>query len=173
MKALVLYDSTYGNTEALARAMGVALGDAEVVAISDAAPADLGKSDLLIVGSPTQGGRPTAALTAFLGSVPTLGLDGTPVAAFDTRFASNAHGFGLRLLMKVIGFAAPRIARTLKTKGGRLAAPPEGFIVEAKEGPLKPGELERAADWARSLVEGARPLAHSQEPYEQPVEIAR
>jgi hypothetical protein len=54
--------------------------------------------------------------------------------------------------MKVIGYAAPRISSGLQAKGGRLAAAPEGFIVEDKEGPLKQGELERAASWARSLV---------------------
>src|SRR5687767_7698808 len=121
MKSLVLYDSTYGNTEALARAMGEALGDARASAIGDVVASDLRELDLLIVGSPTQGGRPTAALTRLLDSIPAKGLDGTRVAAFDTRFAAKDHGFGLRLLMKVIGFAAPRIARVLQAKGGRLA----------------------------------------------------
>jgi hypothetical protein len=55
--------------------------------------------------------------------------------------------------MKIIGYAAPRIAGGLQAKGGRLAAPPEGFFVQEKEGPLKQGELERAASWAKSLAE--------------------
>jgi hypothetical protein len=54
--------------------------------------------------------------------------------------------------MKMGGYAAPRIARALEKKGGNLAAPPEGFFVEDKEGPLKAGELERAAGWAKELA---------------------
>ena len=37
-------------------------------------------------------------------------------------------------------------------KGGELALPAEGFYVEGSEGPLKEGELERAADWARQIL---------------------
>ena len=53
--------------------------------------------------------------------------------------------------MRVIGYAAPRIAAALVSKGASLAAPPEGFIVEDKDGPLKAGELERAARWASEI----------------------
>jgi hypothetical protein len=37
-------------------------------------------------------------------------------------------------------------------KGGELVFPPEGFLVKKSEGPLKDGELERAAEWAKGLV---------------------
>jgi flavodoxin I len=57
--------------------------------------------------------------------------------------------------MKVIGYAAPKIAKSLIAKGGRQVAPPEGFIVLDKEGPLRDGELERAAAWARDVVAAA------------------
>jgi hypothetical protein len=43
---------------------------------------------------------------------------------------------------------AREIGKALEA-GGRLVAPPEGFAVEGTEGPLKQGELERAAEWAR------------------------
>jgi len=39
----------------------------------------------------------------------------------------------------------------LKGKGGYLTAQPDGFIVEDSEGPLKKGELERAASWAKKI----------------------
>jgi hypothetical protein len=72
------------------------------------------------------------------------------VAAFDTRLT----WWWLRLF----GFAAPKIAMTLKKKGGTLIGTPEGFFVTGGEGPLQDGEVERAAAWAReiaALVEGA------------------
>jgi len=44
----------------------------------------------------------------------------------------------------------------MEGKGGYLAAEPEGFIVEDSEGPLKKGELERAASWAKGIVESKK-----------------
>ena len=73
---------------------------------------------------------------------------GIDAAAFDTRIPTSEVGTGLRLLMKMGGYAAGRIAEALKKKGGHLAVPPEGFFVKDKEGPLKEEELERAASWA-------------------------
>jgi hypothetical protein len=58
----------------------------------------------------------------------------------------------MRLLVKTGGYAASRIADRLKKAGGNLIVPPEGFYVEDTEGPLKAGELERAASWATSLM---------------------
>ena len=49
---------------------------------------------------------------------------------------------------KTGGYAAPSIAKRLEKAGGRLAVPPEGFAVVGTEGPMKQGELERAAEWA-------------------------
>ena len=83
MKALVFYDSTSGNTARLAHEMAETLSDASALNVSAARPSDISGYELLIVGSPTQGGRPTSALMQFLGSVPNAGLKGTQVAAFD------------------------------------------------------------------------------------------
>lgn len=110
---------------------------------------DLESLDLLIVGSPTQGGRPTISLQEFIKKIPESALKGVKVATFDTRI--EAKGAGLRFLTKVLGYAAPRIADSLKSKGGNLVVPPEGFIVEQKEGPLKKGELERATQWSDGI----------------------
>jgi flavorubredoxin len=155
MPKLVVYDSTYGNTRDLALAVVGALGDdARGVAIADATPADVQGLDLLVVGSPTQGGRPTAPIAAFLDAIPEGALRSASVAAFDTRIAAGEQNVALRLLMRVIGYAAPRVASALERKGGRLAAPPEGFIVDGKEGPLRAGERERAERWATGLRPG-------------------
>jgi flavodoxin len=155
MKSLVVYDSSYGNTEEIADAIGKALGEGtRVLAANQAQDADLAQLDLLVVGCPTQGGRPTAPITQLIDRLPSGSLQQTRVAAFDTRFEASRQGLGLRLLMKVIGCAAPRIADRLRSKGGSLATPPEGFIVQEKEGPLKEGELERAYAWGQRLSSG-------------------
>ena len=138
MKALVVYDSTYGNTEKIAQAIGEAIGG-QVLRVGEVNPADLKGFDLLIVGSPTHGGFPTEGIHGLLKA--SLALEGVNVAAFDTRTKRT-----------IFGYAAPRIARSLERNGGNLLAPPEGFFVLGMQGPLMDGELERAAGWAKGIV---------------------
>jgi flavodoxin len=153
MKTLIVYDSAYGNTEQIAKAMGEAIGDGVRVArAGDVDARGLKDYELVIVGSPTQGGRPTALVKGFLQRIPDGSLRDTGVTAFDTRIDSAAQGFMLRRLMGVIGYAAGRIARQLEAKGGRLVTRPQGFLVEDKEGPLSSGEIERAAAWGTTIV---------------------
>jgi len=149
-KTLVIYDSIYGNTERIAQTIAEATGGLVRRAV-DVQPGDWAGLDLLIVGSPTHGGWYTEAIRDLLKATPALA--GVKVACFDTRTRSKIGAF-------LFGFAAPRIARSLQASGGRLVAPPEGFIVSGTQGPLLAGELERAAGWARRLVEDAV-LAHS------------
>ncbi|GAI96433.1 unnamed protein product [marine sediment metagenome] len=54
--------------------------------------------------------------------------------------------------MKLFGYAAKPIADKLEKKGGGLIIPPEGFFIKDSKGPLKDGELERAADWAKLII---------------------
>ena len=153
MKALVIYDSVYGNTQKIAQAIGDSLtGEVKVVPVGDINASEVRSFDLLVVGSPVHGGRATPAIDAFLKQLPPHSLEGKSVAAFDTRFESEEQGIGLRILMKVIRYAAERIAKELTKNGGTLVAEPGGFIVEQKEGPLKQGELERAGHWAKSMM---------------------
>ncbi len=88
MKALIIYDSVYGNTEKIARAIAGAItpfGEVKVLRAGEASPSDLGSIDLLIVGSPTQGGKPTPAIQEFLNKIPANALRNINVASFDTR----------------------------------------------------------------------------------------
>jgi len=67
MKALVVYDSLHGNTEKIAKAIGDAIsGEAEVLRVGAVNSSELKPCDLLIVGSPTHGGRPTSAIQDFI-----------------------------------------------------------------------------------------------------------
>lgn len=151
MKNLIVYDSQHGNTEKVALAITKSLPTTKAVKISEVNLSDLEKLDLLIVGSPTQGGRPTKDVQRFINQLPPGKLGGIKVAAFDTRFLEKDLNFALRLLVKTIGYAAPKIAKTLVNKGGELIVPPQGFIVEDTKGPLAPGELERASEWVKNI----------------------
>lgn len=160
MAALVVCDSFYGNTSRIADAIASALGPGTMSRnISELDAGELPNFDLLIVGSPTQGGRPTKRMQEWLSHVPNSRLAGRRFASFDTRIDPDASNGLLRALIGVIGFAAPRISRTLAAKGAASVAEPEGFIVTGKEGPLRDGEYARAVRWAQAL--GASPIAVS------------
>ncbi|MFW6102587.1 MAG: flavodoxin family protein [Chloroflexota bacterium] len=151
MKALIVYDSVYGNTEKIARAMAEAIaphGEVKVLRAGEAGPSELVSIDLLIVGSPTHGGRPTPGVQEFLKKVTQPSLEGTSVAAFDTRASSK--------FTRIFGYAAGRIAGNLKKRGGTLIASPEGFFVTGTKGPLKEGELERVAAWVKGILESKK-----------------
>jgi flavodoxin len=146
MNTLVVYDSKYGNTERIAQAIADTLrafGQAQAVHVAQTLQVSFQGLDLLILGCPTQGFRPTPAMQSFLGTVPFQSLSGLTVACFDTRFRGR--------LWK--SSAAPRMARQLRTMGVEPIVPPESFFVKAmkKEGPLLAGEEERAATWARMI----------------------
>ena len=71
-------------------------------------------------------------------------LKNTHVAAFDTRITW--------WWLRPFGYAAPKIAKRLKEKGGKLVVGGEGFYVTGGKGPLEEGELKRAAAWAQGIV---------------------
>ena len=159
MKALIVYDSKFGNTEKIARAIGEAitpLGEAKVVQVGEANPSELSSIDFLIVGSPTHAGGATPAIKEFLRKISANALENVRVASFDTRFSAKDKGLGARIVLGIFRYAAGRIATILEYKGGYLAMVPEGFIVEGNEGPLKKGELERAATWAKGIVKSKK-----------------
>jgi flavodoxin I len=158
MKTLIIYDSFFGNTEQIARAAGQSLnvGNDGILRVDDVKPEHLKGVDLLIVGSPTRGFRPSEKTAAFLKALPADACKGTKVAAFDTRIAVNEiKQAPLRFLVKLGGYAAAPIAKQLQAKGGTLVMPPEGFFVKDRQGPLKPGEIERAQNWAVSISQKA------------------
>lgn len=148
MKSYVVYDSAYGNTEKIAEAIAAALKSAGTVKIAKAramSANELKSVELLVMGSPVLGGRPSPAMQSFLAGLPAGSLAHLKVATFDTRMTMP--------IAKLFGSAAARMEATLKAKGGIPVAPPEGFIVKGRSGPLKDGEIERAAQWARTLTE--------------------
>ena len=147
MNALVLYDSQYGDTERIAQAIAETLaefGEARALRLDPSQPVDLQGVDVFIVGCPTQGWRPTQAVQSFLEEVSSEELRGLAGACFDTRF---------RLPHFMTGSAANVMAGKLREKGVSLPVEPESFFVKGTEGPLREGELERAATWARQIVD--------------------
>ena len=152
MKTLVIYDSVFGNTEKIAQAIAAALGTA-AIPVSQADTGQLRGLDVLVVGSPTRGFRPTKGINKLLNDLPKKHLAGVRIAAFDTRIdLETIDSKVFRFVVDKGGYAAKTIAKSLEKKGGQLSAPGEGFYVTGEQGPLKDGELARAVVWAGELI---------------------
>jgi flavodoxin len=145
MKALVVYDSTYGNTRQIAEAIGGALADRYDVHVQLVTnqPEVTQDVSLLLVGAPTHAHGISQPMRQFLDSLPQDAVRGMAAATFDTRFHKP------KLL---VGAASEGIARRLRKQGARIVMEPESFWVESGEGPLEAGEVERADGWARMLA---------------------
>jgi len=156
MKTLVVYDSFFGNTEKIAQAMGDALKsqvEVQTLRVGEVKPDHLTGLSLLIVGSPTRAFSASPATKAWLKALAPNSLRGIKVAAFDTRAdMKDVNSRTLTAFVKLFGYAAEPIAASLTKRGGTLVVPAAGFFIEDKEGPLKAGELERAAAWAQQIM---------------------
>jgi flavodoxin len=146
MKTLVVYDSVYGNTETIARAIAAVLpGEVQVLRVGQVNVGDLESADLLFLGAPTHGSLPSEAAQSLVAKIGPPAREGAKVATFDTRLT---WGF-----LERWGFAAPKMADALREKGWAIAGEPGGFFVKGlKKGPLKRGEAERAARWAKEVA---------------------
>jgi len=152
MKTLVVYDSVFGNAAKIAQTIAASL-DTSALPVGQVTSKMMINLDVWVVGSPTHGFRPTEAIAKLLNGLPKDYLSGTKVAVFDTRILLDSiDSKTLRFIVDKGGYVASSIAKALKKKGGKLLATPEGFLVSGEQGPLKDGELERAAAWGAALT---------------------
>jgi flavodoxin len=160
MKAVVVYESLWGNTAAIARAIAEGIGPDAQALTTDGAPAEaIADADLIVAGAPVLGfSLPTdemrdsvARSEAGAPSPPDLShpslrswLDSLPrghgrAAAFETRIWWSPRG------------ATGDIERRLERAGYERAAKAQKFVVADKYGPLREGELDRARQWGQEL----------------------
>jgi flavodoxin len=158
MKALVVFDSVFGNTEQIARSIAQGLNstcEVQCLNAGEVSIAQLNAADIVVMGSPTRSFNATPATISLLESIPIGALQDKKVATFDTRISmTGVKGLLFKKMIDKGGYAAPLIASQLESRGGILALTAEGFFVKAETGPLVKGEEERAARWAQGLLSG-------------------
>lgn len=166
MRAVVVYESMYGNTHEVAGAVAAGLAescDAAVVSVGDATADLLRGADLVVVGGPTHAhgmSRPTTRSSA-VDQAGDLTMDpdaaGEGVREWLESVAPGAGrraaSFDTRVDMSPVltGRASKKIAKALERSGFELIGEPESFLVD-KHTKLEDGELDRAREWGRWLV---------------------
>jgi hypothetical protein len=157
MRAVVVVESSFGNTRSLAKAVAAGIGDADVIDVAEAPTRFADDVRLVVLGGPThafgmtrehtredavrRGGTPEAiGIRDYIQDL-APGRD-VRFAVFDTRVAKMRH---------LPGSAARGASRALHRNGHRLAADPESFYVFDVQGPVLEGEEERARRWGEEL----------------------
>jgi hypothetical protein len=163
MRALVVYESMFGNTKAVANAVADGLATrmpVDVVEVGTAPPVVGDDVALLVVGGPTHafgmsrpGTRRDAGKQAEHGLVSAgIGLREWLTAVHDGSGGVAATAFDTRIdRPRLPGSAARAAEKRLRRLGFRTIAAPESFYVAGTQGPLLDGELERARRWGDEL----------------------
>jgi hypothetical protein len=162
MKAVVVYESHWGNTEAIAKAVAAGFGPgAEALTTDEASGALLIDVDLVVAGAPLiafslPSDKTRSAVAAESGKAPTppdlshpslsSWLDNLPrghgrSASFETRMRWSPGG------------ATSAIDRGFEGDGYRSVGKARRFVVKGKYGPLRDGEVELARQWGAELAE--------------------
>jgi hypothetical protein len=169
MNVIVVYESVWGNTAAVGRAIAEGVGpDAQAYPTDGVPHKELATADLIVAGSPVFGfSLPTEAMRENIlrsetdaAEAPDLShpslrswLDALPAghghsAAFETRIWWSPRG------------ATGAIEKRLAQRGYAPITKAHKFVVRDKYGPLREGELDRAREWGRELkqmIETAAP----------------
>ncbi len=146
MESLVVFDAKFENTRRIAEAIADGLrshGPVRLLPLDELPPHSLGSVDLLFVGGPITGNAMTAHMERFVDVLEAGPATGMLTAIFDT---------GFRMPAVLSESAAMTIAGKLWRAGIRTFAPPESFFASRGEPELEEGEIERATNWAKSVV---------------------
>ena len=179
MRTVVVYESMFGNTHAIAEAIAEGLrptGEVIVVAVGAADPELIGAADLVVVGGPTHargmtrpgtrdGAREQSRLPRASVHLDPAAVEPGPgvrewLEKLPKRGGQRAAAFDTRVNFPAIisGRASQGIANGLRAHGFELIAPPESFLVD-KDSTLVTGEQGRAVEWGTTLAGQLVPVA--------------
>ncbi len=147
-RALIVYDTKFGNTEKVAKALAEGMrkhgARVDCVNIGEVDISKVRDYDLLAIGGPTHMLGLSRTMKDFLEKLEDVNLSGKRAFAFDTKLKS-----------RFAGSAGKRIEKKLKKLGTSIVKSHVSAIVEGNEGPLEDGAEETfkdiGADAAKSL----------------------
>jgi len=168
MRACVIFDTRYGNTEKIARSFETGLREAGVQTVClnarDVAVDSLKEYDLICVGAPTEGFTASKPMKEFLGKLKSIDLSGKYGFAFDTKLDWRFSGSAAKFIEKELNnlglqIIAPRESATvfaLKERGAITGARlKEGEETRFEQVGLQVGTI-RAQSGAQTISGGGR-----------------
>lgn len=160
MDAIVVYESLWGNTAEVARAVAEGLGPgARALRTDEVRPEDVAGAELVCAGAPVLGfklssERMREGIRQNPGKGPAPDLS-CPLLRTWLEGLDPGSGWGAAFDTRVrgpFGKGAPEIGKQLEARGYVCITEPDGFVVRGKHGPLRDGEIERARSWGADLA---------------------
>lgn len=148
VKALIIYDTKFGNTEKVAKTITEALSAKYEVTckkVSETSISEIQEADLILIGSPTHAWNMSLNTKKLFNKLEKERFEGKIAAAFDTK-----------LPKWFAGSAAKKIEKRLKELGFGIALPYFNAYVTQVQGPLRDGEIERCREFSARLLEIAK-----------------
>jgi len=161
MKAVVVYESLWGNTAAVARAVAEGIGgDTRALHTDEAKGEAIAGADLIVAGAPLLGfALPTEQMREGTRNRPGKMPSPPDLAHASMRSwldalapgAGRAAAFETRIWWSP-GSAAKTISEKLQALGYSPVGEPHRFMVRGAYGPLREGELDKARAWGAELA---------------------
>jgi flavodoxin len=166
MKAVVVYESLWGNTATIARAIAEGIGpEARALTTDAASPRTIAEADLVVAGAPVLGfslgsDKIRDSVAKSEATAPTPPDLAHP--SLRSWLEALPHGHGRSAAFETRIWWSPRgatgdIEKRLERAGYRRIAKANRFVVTDKYGPLRDGEVERARRWGKELAQSNRP----------------
>lgn len=146
-KAIVIYDSKYGNTRLVAETIAdgikqVAGTEIVLTAVDKVDLNQIDTFDVILVGSPNHMGRPTRNVSNLIDKLGKLKLEGKQGAVFDTYMAADFEKAVKKLEQQI----------SEKIRGLTLLAPGLSIRVDRMKGPLTGGELHKCQEFGARIA---------------------
>ena len=145
MKAIVVYDTKFGNTEKIAKVLAEGMKEQGVtgdsVKVGEVEISRLKEYDLLVIGGPTHGFGISKPMKDFLDKLESAEISGKKAFVFDTKLKS-----------RFAGSAGKGIEKRLKKLQMSIVRPYASAIVKGTEGPLEEGTEKRFKEIASEIA---------------------
>jgi len=146
-KAIIVYESKYGNTKLVAEAIVSGIREASALdpvlaELKEVSPAQLTDFDAIVVGSPNHMGSATRSIRKLIDSLGKLNLEGKYVSVFDTYMGSDFEK-AVKKMEKQISEKVPQL---------KLAVPGLSIRVEGMKGPIEEGELPKCKEFGGKIA---------------------
>jgi len=142
VKAIVVYESKYGNTKLAAESVVEGLNqvsgtEVKLTELNDVDFTRIGESDMVLVGSPNHIGRATRSIRKFIDKLGNINLEGKQAAVFDTYMGGDFEK-AVKKMEKQMGEKTPEL---------KIITPDLSVGVDGMKGPITDGQLSKCLEY--------------------------
>jgi menaquinone-dependent protoporphyrinogen IX oxidase len=146
-KAVVIYDSKYGNTRSVAERVAEIMRDkgnveASILFVNDVDVNQLPSFDIIVLGTPNHWGRLTKKFKTMISELKNVDLSGKKIALFDTCFMADADKATASMEKRILK-VSPNV---------QFLSPHMSVVVDHAKGPVAEGEMSKVDEFGERVA---------------------